>query len=111
MKLIKSVLPLPTLMSLLVAGNVAADVEQEFKLCASAALESRVSEETTIHVDFSGVEPDRFSTGVISTSSVRLELDIVDGSTGMDLGTAVCVLNRAGDVVSSRFEPNYVAMN
>jgi len=88
------------------ANLFAADVEEEFRACAAAALETRLSSEPALQVDLSELHRGDFI-DTSRTSITKLDLSLTDKESGKELGDVFCILGSDGQVLSSTFTASY----
>lgn len=84
----------------------AADVEEEFRMCAAAAMESRLEGSAVFQVDLSELQPSDFVDTSVSTTT-KLDLTLTEKGSGKELGDVLCVLDADGRVLSSEFRKIY----
>lgn len=99
--------PLMSVLLFSICTNLyAADVEEEFRMCAAAAMESRLEGNAVFQVDLSELQPSDFTDTSVS-SATKLDLTLTEKKTGKELGDVLCVLDSDGRVLSSEFRKVY----
>lgn len=92
-----------TTLLLAVSSANATNLEQDFQRCASVALNSRAQSAALISVDNQGLKLGQLNHD-ISGKRLEYHMDVVEKSSGKDLGSVTCTFTLRGDLISSVFD-------
>ncbi len=84
------------------ASASTANLDQDFKKCASAALQNTDRSLPTINVANQGMTSDELDHSFSSRTS-EYRMRVINPSSGKDIGSITCTLSHTGDLLSAFF--------
>jgi hypothetical protein len=92
-----------TVLIIQTTNSFAATIDDDFKHCASKALQSRGQSTAAITVDTGGLREQDFDHNISNRVS-RYRLQVTSKASGKDLGIVSCTFDRAGELVTAAFD-------